>query len=90
MAVAIINRPVCCVCGRVKGETNRWFLLKITGPEFRYRDYDADSLSEYDEAVCGMECLDKCHHEHAARLIGMRVAGQPVGWRPFKESVVRA
>ena len=89
MAVRILNRPVCGVCGRVKGETNRWFLLKITGTEFQYRDYDADSLPEYDEAICGMECLDKRHHEHSQRLVGMRNAGQPAGWRAFSEPAVR-
>jgi len=77
MPVELVNQPRCGVCGRIKGETNRWFLVRVLGPELTYRDYNPEFLTEYDEAICGMACLDERHHAHAQKLIGMRTVGEP-------------
>jgi hypothetical protein len=72
MAVELVNQPSCRVCQRVKNENNRWFLIKITNSEFSFRAYNEALLAEYDEAVCGMQCLEARVRSHAEKLIGMR------------------
>lgn len=76
MPVKINQDPECGACGRKKTATNRWFLLRVSGSELAYRDFNPELLSEYDEAICGMECLDKRHHAHARQLVGMRAPGE--------------
>jgi hypothetical protein len=75
MPVKLSDQPKCGVCGREKKETNRWFLIRIVNSEFSYRPYNSSLLAEYDEAICGLECLDKRSRGHAEKLIGMRSGG---------------
>jgi hypothetical protein len=72
MAVELVNQPRCRVCQRVKNENNRWFLIKTANSEFSFRAYNEALLAEYDEAVCGMQCLEARLRSHAEKLIGMR------------------
>lgn len=72
MPVEISREPKCGVCGREKGVVNRWFLIRVGEEGFCFRSYQRDHLEDYDEAICGAECLDKRYHAHVQKLIGMR------------------
>ena len=72
MPVKISNEPKCGVCGREKGALNRWFLTRINEDGFCFRAYGREFLGQYDEAICGMECLDKGYHAYACGLMGMK------------------
>ncbi|MFB3924190.1 MAG: hypothetical protein ACE145_20910 [Terriglobia bacterium] len=74
----------CKRCNRAKGSVNRWWIVKIDGPVFSFRDFRDAALGDFDFAICGAECLDKEYREHVERILQMSGFGsgmpRPRSW----------
>lgn len=75
MPVKTIDDYQCFRCKKVKGPVNRWWLVKIEGAVYSFRDFQAHALNDYDYALCGTGCLSKDILEHTDKIIAATSAG---------------
>jgi hypothetical protein len=69
MAVEPVHDWACKRCGRRKGAVNKWWLVKIEGAVWTFRDFKEHALPEFDYALCSSSCLMNDAQEHADKLI---------------------
>ncbi len=69
MAVEPIHEFKCKRCGRLKREFNKWWLVKVEGATWSFRDFSEAALREFSYAICSSAHLLADCQEHADNLL---------------------